>query len=186
MLSLIEIHQNLPEDVHTYPTLKGKKRFELMQTFNLVLAVYIALHKAIMPLFIYLTQSESSSKSLEEMSYWYLYHFAIALLLCERCRTPQRAFWIVYTAWFGLGFLPLMLMSAFWQGGEILINWKTISSILCYGSSLIFTIFLLYRMRMPTTAYLYRIKDRIIPKPRYAIPYFLIGIIISWINTFGY
>ncbi len=186
MLSLIEIHQKLPSDVHTYPTLKGKKRFEMMQTFNFVLAVYIAIHKLIMPIFTYLFQAESSLKSLEDLGFWYLYHFAIALLLCQKCRTPHRAFYVVYTAWYALGFLPLTLMSAFWQAGELTINWKSISSILCYGSSLVFTIFLLYRMRMPTTAYLFKIKDRIIPKPRYAIPYFLIGILVSWINTFGY
>ncbi len=178
MSSLLKLHENLPPGVHPYPTELGRKRFEMLVVFNLIVGIYILLHRVIVPVAIYALQTQSSPKPLE-LGYWYLYHFTLAIMLLERFRTPANAFHIIYLAWFGFGYLPLSLVNSFLDDGTFRLKWKAISGLLCYGSSLVFTMFLLYRMRMPTTAFLFRLEERIIPKWRYAVPYAVLGALIS-------
>jgi hypothetical protein len=179
----MSLHQDLPPGVHPYPTLKGKQRFEMLQVFNVALAIYLLIHKLIMPLMMSLAASTSARRT-PEFGAWYLYHIALAVLLKERWRTPRTAFITVYLAWFGAGFLPPALVASLLDHGTVKVGWLAISGILCYGSSLIFTLFLLYRLRMPTTAYLFQLPDRIIPRWRYALPYAAIGLALGlWLAT---
>ena len=182
-LSMLKIHQDLPANVNPHPTLKGKRRFETLQAFNLVLGFYILLHKLIVPVAVQWLQTNPNPKPVE-LSFWYLYHFAIAFMLWGRFRSPGTAFCTVYASWFAVGYLPPALGASLFEGGNLTIQWKAISGVLCYGSSLVFTLYLLYRMRMPTTAYLFGIEGRIVPRLRYALPYFLLGLLTSlfWIT----
>jgi hypothetical protein len=176
MASLLKVHQDLPAGVNPYPSRKGKKRFEMLQTFNLVLGGYILIHQLLVPLAVYFLQTGAQPRTVS-LSFWYLYHLGLALFLWHR--TPARAFSIVYLAWFGVGYLPLTLGATLFDEGLLRFKWKAVSGLLCYGSSFVFTLFLLYRMRMPTTAFLFGLEGRIIPRWRYAIPYAALGLTCS-------
>ena len=175
---LLKRHQDLPPDVPPYPTVKGKKRFEMVQAFNLFLAGYIFIHKCVVPMAIFLGRTDPPPWP-PGLGAWYLYHWAIAFLAWERQRTPRHAYMLVYLAWFGIGFLPLTWASSFVDHGSLRFGWKALSGTLCYGSSLMLTVFLLNRLRMPTTAYLFHLESRIIPQWRYAVPYFTLGLALA-------
>jgi hypothetical protein len=173
-----QLHQALPPGVHPYPTLAGKKRFELLQTFNLVLSLYLGIHHLLMPATVWLLQDQQFRQG-HGFGFWYLYHVIVAACLWQRLRRPASAYLLVYLGWFALGYLPLALARSFLHHGQFHVSWTSISGLLCYGSSFLFTIFLLYRMRMPTTAYLFHLEHRIIPRWRYAIPYWLAGLALG-------
>jgi hypothetical protein len=176
--SFLKAHQDLPPGVHSYPTLKGKKRFEVLQAFNTVLAVYILIHQLLVPLVVYFLQTGTEPRKLL-LGFWYFYHLVLAFWLSKRWRSARSAFWIVYLSWFAVGYLPITFASTFFVDGVFRFQWKALSGLLCYGSSLVLTAFLLYRMRMPTTAFLFGLENRIIPKWRYAVPYALLGLVVS-------
>ncbi len=176
MRSLFTLKGDLPPGVHPFPTLKGKRRFELIKAFNIVLGAYILIHKLLVPLVLFFGQTTRVHK-LQHVGFWYLFHFILAFWLSRR--TPKRAFAIIYTTWFAIGILPPMLLSSFMTQGHFAITWDTISGILTYGTSLFFSFFLLYRMRMPTTAHLFGLQERVIPKWGYAIPYYFIGLCVG-------
>jgi hypothetical protein len=182
MIWLLRLHQQLPAGVHPYPTRKGKKRFEMLQAFNWLLGGYILLHQLLVPLAVILLQTPSGFGS-HSFGYWYFYHLAIGLLMWKRFRKPRHAYWMVYLAWFAVGYLPLTWAWSFVENGSIRIGWQAISGTLCFGASLGMTIALLYRLRMPTTAFLFGLESRIIPKWRYAVPYAALGLTLSlfWI-----
>jgi hypothetical protein len=169
---------DLPAGVGPFPTLLGKKRFQLLQAFNLALACYILLHQVVTPLTIYWLQVEGQRKPLS-LGWWHLYHFLLALLLMERFRTPLNAFRVVYLAWFAVGYIPFTFLPTLFEGGALKFQWKTLSALMCYGSSLVWTLSLLHRMRMPTTAWLFGLGNRIIPRWRYAVPFFALGFLCS-------
>ena len=172
---ILHMHEDLPDGIHTYPTLKGKRRFEILQTANVGLALYVAIHKLFMPLFV-VTLGEGGTITEAGFGLWYLYHALIWWLMMEKQRTPHNAYSLVYMAWFATGYLPLTTFLSFFRDGAMAVTWGTFSAVLCYGSSLVFTMFLLYRLRMPTTSYLYKLEDRIIPHWSLAVPWFIAGL----------
>lgn len=180
---LLHPHQRLPSGVHEYPTVLGQRRFELLVLFNGTLAVYIAIHQFIMPVVLWLTQTDRAPMP-SGLGFWYLYHMAAAVLLLPRFRKPPALRRLANLAWFAVGASPILLVASFLSNGEVHVSWKTVSGILCYLTSLILTLFLLYRLRMPTTAYLYGMKDRLLPRWRYAIPALILGIFVAvaWIR----
>ncbi|GEM_PF-4324710 len=171
----LHMHEDLPPGIHTYPTLKGKRRFEMLQVANVMLAAYVAIHKLFMPAFVAL-MTKTGTVADAGFGLWYLYHALIWFLMLEKQRNPYNAYSLVYMAWFATGYLPLTTFLSFIHDGAFSVTWGTISAVLCYGSSLIFTMFLLYRLRMPTTAYLYHLEDRIIPNWSLAVPWFIAGL----------
>jgi hypothetical protein len=126
---------------------------------------------------IILNLGQSASSQPHDFGIWYLFHLVIGL--CLTSRKPHRAFYIIYLSWFAVGMLPWMILGCFIKEGHWVVQWMTISGILTYGSSLVLILFLLYRMRMPTTAFLFNLESRIIPQWKYAIPYFVIGVILG-------
>lgn len=179
----LKIHQDLPQGVHPYPTLKGKRRFEALQAFNAVIGAYVAIHKLFMPLIVWALQTDTVKEPLH-IGVWYLYHILLGGLMSDFFRKRSFPYLMAYCAWFAVGFLPPAIFHSFIIGGEFAINWQTISGVLCYGGSLLFTCFLLYRLRMPTTAYLYGLEGRLMPKWRYALPYAGAGLVVSSLRFF--
>jgi hypothetical protein len=175
-MSWLQLKEDLPPGVHAYPTLKGKKRYELLQAFNAFLVFYISLHKLIVPLLLVMGQT-GGRHSWSAFGVWYFYHVWIAWLMEKR--KPRNAFLLVYSAWFAVGMLTWMIVGSFMKDGLFVVGWHTISGLLTYGSSLIFTFFLLYRMRMPTSQLLFKLDQRIAPKWGYALPYFFLGTILG-------
>jgi hypothetical protein len=182
MIWLLRLHQQLPAGVNPHPTLKGKKRYEMLEAFNWLLAGYILLHQLLVPISVNLLQTPAGLGT-QSYGYWYLYHLAAGFLMLRKFRTARHAYWLVYLGWFGIGYLPLTLAESFVDQGAVRVGWKAISGTLCYATSLALTIALLYRMRMPTTAFLFGLESRIVPKWRYAVPYAALGLTLSlfWI-----
>ncbi|HSH96012.1 MAG TPA: hypothetical protein VK968_17835 [Roseimicrobium sp.] len=178
MTALFKLHKDLPPGVNPFPTLRGKQRFELLKTFNIALGGYILIHQLLVPSILFLLQEESQRAPLS-LSFWYVYHALLAIGLSARFRSSRIAYALVYLAWFAVGYLPLTLGMTFFDHGVFRFKWKAISGLLCYGSSFLLTLALLYRLRMPTTAYLFKLESRIIPKWRYALPYALLGLTAS-------
>lgn len=176
LTTILKLNTDLPPGVNEYPTLKGKQRFDALVTFNWFIAGYISIHKLIVPLI--LTLGQGSSSRLHELGGWYFYHILIGILLTHR--TQPRAYAVVYLAWFAIGLLPWMVLASIWNGHAWKISWITVSGLLTYGTSFVFNFFLLYRMRMPTTAFLYKLPIRIVPKWEYAVPYFLVGFVLGF------
>lgn len=172
---LLHMHEDLPSGIHTFPTLKGKRRFEILQTGNAALALYVTIHKLLMPAFVFFA-GKGTAFSEAGFGIWYLYHALIWFLMLEKQRNAYNAYSLVYMAWFAIGYLPLTTFLSFFHDGAFSVTWGTFSAVLCYGSSLLFTMFLLYRLRMPTTAYLYHLEDRIIPHWKLAVPWFVAGL----------
>lgn len=177
---LEEAHSKLPDGVHLYPTLKGKKRFLTLKAFNFFIFIYVLLHKLIMPLIMWAMRESHSFEGLE-LGLWYLYHAQFIYLFSDKNRSPQSFFTCVAIAWFGMGYLPLALGYEIWTSVIEGMSWTKISSLLCYSSSFVWTTFLVYRLRMPTTTYLYNVQGRVRPKVRLALPFFIIGFITSLI-----
>jgi hypothetical protein len=175
---LLNPHQRLPQGVHPYPTELGRRRFEILVLFNLVLAVYIAIHQLFMPLTLWILQTRDDPMP-TGLGFWYLYHGAVAVLFYKPKRNPRRLRYLAYLAWFAVAATPLLLIHSFQVGDQVRVTWKAVSGILCYLSSLLVTLFLLYRLRMPTTAYLFGLPDRLLPKWRYAIPSFFLGLMVA-------
>lgn len=176
------IHRDLPDGVHHYPTLKGKKRFSALVGFNYFIFVYILLHKLLIPTALWILRFDHSFEGLE-LGLWYLYHAQFLYLFWESNRRPFSFFASVAVAWFGVGYLPIALGFEIWHSFKNGLSWSAISSLLCYGSSAIWTFFLVYRLRMPTTAFLFLIDGRIKPKLKLAVPFFIIGFLtsVSWL-----
>lgn len=124
-VSKMKIHQELPPHVRPYPTVLGKMRSELLQTFNWVLAAYISIHKLFMPGMILLLKTNSVSVHSTQIGIWYLYHLAIGLMMSQWGRSPRHAYWIVYMAWFGCGFLPFALLESFIHQASFQVPLKT-------------------------------------------------------------
>lgn len=180
MASLFELKGDLPPGVNPHPTFKGKQRFEALVAFNWLLTGYILIHKLIVPLIILFGQTPGTTRTnMHPLGVWYLYHFIQGVWLTRRA--PRRALRVVYLAWFALGFLPWMILGSMRHHHQWAISWLTISGLLTYGLSMVVTMFILYRMRMPTTAFLFKLPERIIPKWKYAVPYASIGFFIGWI-----
>lgn len=168
----------LPDGVHDYPTVKGKRRFEVLITFNYFIFVYVLLHKLIVPAVVLFLGTDVAGNGLG-FGLWYLYHGKLILLFHEPFRNRASFFGVVAVSWFGLGYLPLALGYEVWamiQGG---VSWVIISNVLSYGSSLLWTAMLIYRLRMPTTAFLYKLEGRLIPRLEMALPFWILGFITS-------
>ncbi len=175
---LDHLHEELPEGVHHYPTLKGKKRFGALVGFNFFIGIYVLLHKFLIPVALYILKEDHSFEGME-LGLWYLYHFQFMFLFHEKNRKPFAFFAAVAVAWFGMGYLPLAVGFEVWQSFSHGLSWTAISSLLCYGSSAIWTSFMVYRLRMPTTAFLFQIDGRVRPKVKLALPFFLVGLATS-------
>lgn len=175
---LDHLHERLPEGVHSYPTLKGKKRFGTLVGFNAFIGVYVLLHKLLIPLAMWAMREDKSFAGLE-LGLWYLYHAQFAYLFLPGNRKPFSFFAAVSVAWFGMGYLPIALGYEFWAISDHGLSWTVISSLLCYGSSAVWTIFMVYRLRMPTTAFLFGIDGRVRPKVKLALPFFITGFLVS-------
>lgn len=173
-------HQTLPAGVHEYPTELGRRRFEMLVLFNGVLAVYIAIHQLFVPLTVWLLQVQRDPVP-KNLGFWYVYHGVVAFLLSTRARRPRNLHRLARVAWFGVAASPWLLWQSFHVGDQVQLTWKAVSGILCYVSSLLLTLFLLYRLRMPTTAFLYGCPTRLMPRWRYMIPSAALGVFVAWV-----
>jgi hypothetical protein len=171
---ILRPHQHLPHGVHDYPTVLGKRRFEMLVLFNGALGFYIAIHQLLMPITLWLLQTQRSPRP-AEIGFWYLYHAVLAALMLPRWRSPRTLHSLAYVAWFGMGGAPLLLVSSVVGPQGLAVSWKMVSGLLCYVTSLLLTLFLLYRLRMPTTAFLYGMPDRLLPRWRFALPSLALG-----------
>lgn len=173
-----KFHQHLPQGVHSFPTLKGKKRFQALVTFNYFIFVYVLLHKLIIPACLWVMRPGNGFEGLE-FGIWYLYHAQFIYLFRNQNRKEFSFFAMISIAWFGIGYLPLSIGLEVWGVMNHGISWNTISSLLCYVSSFVWTCFLLYRLRMPTTTYLYQIPGRLKPRFQLAFPFWSVGFLTS-------